>query len=143
MKVVSDSLHLQNANGTWRYVRRVPRHLMPVIGRQFIKHSLKTRERTQSRWLRPIEVMKADALFVAAETRIAQGRLPAPAFSPGPVLPSWPARRPQLLRRFEGAGDDGATGKASGAEGAGTMMARLLSQSRASVACAPCGQRSR
>jgi hypothetical protein len=67
MKDVAETLHLQKRGGVWHYYRRTPLHLVPVIGKQFFKKSLKTSDLTQARKLRTVEDLKVDALLSAAE----------------------------------------------------------------------------
>ncbi|MCC5961033.1 MAG: hypothetical protein JJU08_17005 [Rhodobacteraceae bacterium] len=69
---MADTLHLRCRSGTWYYVRRVPKLLVPIIGKEFIKHSLNTKDKAQAKKLRPLEDMRADAQFVAAENQLAQ-----------------------------------------------------------------------
>lgn len=64
---VADTLHLQKRGETWFYYRRIPRHLVPALGKQFIKRSLGVTSLADAKKLRPIEDLKADALFAAAE----------------------------------------------------------------------------
>lgn len=72
MKQVSDTLHLIRRGDGWTYFRRVPLHLVPVLGRQFIKKSLGTSDRATAKKLRTLEDVRADALFAEAE----KGTLP-------------------------------------------------------------------
>jgi len=72
MKQVSDTLHLIRRGDGWTYFRRVPLHLVPVLGRQFIKKSLDTSDRATAKKLRTLEDVRVDALFAEAE----KGTLP-------------------------------------------------------------------
>ena len=74
---VADTLHLQKRGETWFYYRRVPRHLVPALGKQFIKRSLGVTSLADAKKLRPIEDLKADALFAAAEKKDAPTTPPA------------------------------------------------------------------
>jgi hypothetical protein len=67
MKNVAETLHLQKRGGVWHYYRRVPLHLVPIVGRRFFKKSLKTADIAQARKLRTVEDLKVDALLSAAE----------------------------------------------------------------------------
>src|SRR3546814_17253710 len=66
MKTVADTLHLQKRGDTWHYYRRVPAHLVPFIGKRFIKRSLGVTGRAEAKKLRTIEALKTDALFAVA-----------------------------------------------------------------------------
>ncbi|WP_420505333.1 DUF6538 domain-containing protein [Nitratireductor aquimarinus] len=77
MKPVADTLHLMKRGDVWHYYRRVPKHLIPIIGRAFIKRSLGVTARADAKRLRTIEDLKVEAMFAAAE----QGRLPVIHFS--------------------------------------------------------------
>src|SRR3546814_20682344 len=66
MKTVADTLHLQKCGDTWHYYRRVPAHLVPFIGKRFIKRSLGVTGRAEAKKLRTIEDLKTDALFAVA-----------------------------------------------------------------------------
>jgi integrase len=61
----------------------VPQHLVPVIGRTFIRRSLKTSDRAEAKKLRAIEDLKTDAIFDAAEREAAKA--PGPDGSSEPV----------------------------------------------------------
>uniref|UniRef100_UPI00403F392C DUF6538 domain-containing protein n=1 Tax=Hyphomicrobium sp. ghe19 TaxID=2682968 RepID=UPI00403F392C len=39
MKPVSQTLHLQKRGDVYHYFRRVPKHLVPIIGKSFLKRS--------------------------------------------------------------------------------------------------------
>lgn len=39
---MSQTHHLQKRGNTWHFIRRVPSHLVPVIGKTMIKKSLAT-----------------------------------------------------------------------------------------------------
>lgn len=73
MKPVADTLHLQKRGETWHYLRRVPRNLVALLGRTVVKRSLGVTSLADAKKLRPIEDLKVDALFAAAE----RGTLPA------------------------------------------------------------------
>jgi hypothetical protein len=66
MKTVSETLHLQRRNNVWHYYRRTPDNLVPIVGRRFFKHSLKTSNLAEAKKLRTVEDLKLDALFEAA-----------------------------------------------------------------------------
>jgi hypothetical protein len=67
MEPVADTLHLQKRGDVWHYYRRVPQHLVPIIGRRFIKRSLGVTKREDAKRLRTIEDLKVEAMFAAAE----------------------------------------------------------------------------
>lgn len=61
MKKVAD--RLLNRNGTFYYLRRVPRDLVPIIGKQHIKVSLRTKSKAEAKKLRTIMDLETDAHF--------------------------------------------------------------------------------
>lgn len=67
MKPVSDTYHLQRRGDSWHYVRRVPSHLVPVLGKKFIKKSLGKVDKIQAKKLRTIEDLRCDTLFAEME----------------------------------------------------------------------------
>jgi len=71
MKDVAATHHLLCRSGIWQFVRRVPAHLVPVIGKAFIRRSLKTRDKAEAIRLRPVAELEADALIAQAEARFA------------------------------------------------------------------------
>lgn len=79
---MSRTMHLMKRRGIWYYKRRVPERLVPVLGRTFVRRSLKTADRATAIKLRALEDVKTDALFDEAEkllaTLIAQGAKAAP-----------------------------------------------------------------
>jgi integrase len=64
-------LHLQKRGSTWHYYRRVPLHLVPIIGKSFIKKSLGTGDKSEARKLRNLQDVMSDAMFAAAEAALA------------------------------------------------------------------------
>src|SRR3546814_21157419 len=82
MKSVAYTLHLQKRGDTWHYYRRVPAHLVPFIGKRFIKRSLGVTGRAEAKKLRTIEDLKTDALFAVAERSEA-----VPASGAGMLVP--------------------------------------------------------
>lgn len=85
MDDVSRNLHLMKRGETWYYKRRVPERLVPVLGRPFIRRSLKTADRATAIKLRAIEDVKTDSLFEEAEKRLAQSI--AHRAEPSPPVP--------------------------------------------------------
>lgn len=69
MKPVSTTFHLQRRGDSWHYVRRVPVHLVPVLGKRYVKKSLGKVDLTQAKRLRTIEDLRCDALFAELETK--------------------------------------------------------------------------
>ena len=67
MKTVADNQFLQLRGKVWTYYRRVPTHLVPALGRTFIKKSLGTADLKEARRLRNIETVRVDALFASIE----------------------------------------------------------------------------
>jgi len=67
MTEVAETLHLQKRGGVWYFFRRVPKPLVPIIGKTFIKRSLGTGKLAEAKRLRTIQELSADALFAAAE----------------------------------------------------------------------------
>ena len=65
---MADTPHIQKRGNVYHYYRRVPLHLVPILGRRFIKRSLGTTNLAEAKILRTIEDLKAEALFAAAET---------------------------------------------------------------------------
>lgn len=63
--------HLLCRSGIWQFVRRVPAHLVPIIGKAFIRRSLRTRDKAEAIRLRPVAELEADALIAQAEARFA------------------------------------------------------------------------
>jgi len=68
MKTVADTPHLQKRGNVYHYYRRVPLHLVPILGKRFIKRSLKTTNLAEAKTLRTVEDLKAEALFATAES---------------------------------------------------------------------------
>src|SRR3546814_17587485 len=64
-------------------LRRVPAHLVPFIGKRFIKRSLGVTGRAEAKKLRTIEDLKTDALFAVAERSEA-----VPASGAGMLVPA-------------------------------------------------------
>lgn len=83
---MSRTLHLMNRRGTWYYKRREPQHLVPVLGRTFVRHSLKTADRIEAIKLRAVEDVKTDALFAEAEKHLAQVIAPREGDAPPPPM---------------------------------------------------------
>jgi hypothetical protein len=82
LKKVADNPYPQLRGKVWTYYRRVPTHMVPALGRVFIKQSLGTADITESRRLRNIKTVRVDALF--AELEPPDGRLERrPPFTPG------------------------------------------------------------
>jgi len=71
MKPVAETHHLQRRGSIWHYYRRVPLHLVPVIGRKFIKQSLGVSDLKQAKVLRNALNVKVDVQFAAAEQALA------------------------------------------------------------------------
>jgi hypothetical protein len=71
MKDVASTHHLPCRSGTLQFLRRVPAHLVPIIGKAFIRHRLKTRDTAEAIRLRPVAELEADALIAQAEARFA------------------------------------------------------------------------
>jgi hypothetical protein len=67
MKTLADGKYLQLRGKVWTYYRRYPTHLIPVIGRTFIKKSLRTSDFKKALRLRDIETVRVDALFTHLE----------------------------------------------------------------------------
>lgn len=64
---MAETLYLQKRGGVWYYFRRVPKPLVPIVGKQFIKHSLGTGNLAEAKRLRTVHELHTDALFAAAE----------------------------------------------------------------------------
>lgn len=69
---MSRTLHLMERGGIWYYKRRVPKRLVPVLGKPSIRYSLKTADRATAIKLRALEDVKTDVLFEEAEKHLAQ-----------------------------------------------------------------------
>ncbi|MFE3836902.1 DUF6538 domain-containing protein [Pseudogemmobacter sonorensis] len=78
---MAETHHLQKRGDTWYFVRRVPLHLVPVIGKTFVKRSLGTPDLKVAKAKRNAQEVAADALFAGAEAALSE---PA-AGTPGPV----------------------------------------------------------
>lgn len=86
---MSRTLHLMKRGATWYYKRRVPERLVPVIGKTFIRYSLKTESRTEAIKRRAVEDVKTDALFEEADKQLQRrgaNRTEAPSPVPMEVL---------------------------------------------------------
>lgn len=70
--------HLQKRGGVWYYYRRVPKHLVPALGKQFIKRSLGTGDLREAKQFRTVCELHADAQFAAAERDVVVGADQAP-----------------------------------------------------------------
>lgn len=70
---MADKRRLQQRGETWHYHRRVPTHLVPIIGQRFIRRALRTDSLKAAQRLRSIEDARTDAMFLAAE----RGHAPA------------------------------------------------------------------
>ncbi len=70
MNSVADTFHLQKRGDVWHYYRRVPKHLVQVLGKGFIKRSLGVTSRSEAKRLRAIEDVKTDALFASLERQV-------------------------------------------------------------------------
>ncbi|WP_162848907.1 site-specific integrase [Stakelama pacifica] len=66
MDDVAKPPHLQKRGGIWYYYRRVPKELVPVIGKRFVKHSLKTGDLAQAKLRHSVYALNTDARFAAA-----------------------------------------------------------------------------
>ena len=65
---MAESHHLVCRKGVWYYRRRVPEHLIEVIGKTVIQHSLDTKIFKQAKRLREVKDVEWSARFAAAET---------------------------------------------------------------------------
>ncbi len=68
---MSQTHHLQKRGNTWHFIRRVPSHLVPVIGKTMIKKSLATPDLKVAKVRRSAVELAVDALFEAAEAALA------------------------------------------------------------------------
>lgn len=82
MERVSDKLHLQKRGNVWHYYRRVPKDLVPVLGKRFIKYSLKVASLSEAKRLRTLADIKTDALFASAEKALSGNGRPADVLAP-------------------------------------------------------------
>lgn len=64
---MAEAHHLQRRGNVWHYYRRVPKTLVPVFGKTFIKQSLRTHDIKAAKVLRNALNVKVDAEFAAAE----------------------------------------------------------------------------
>lgn len=64
---MSKKFHLIKRNGVYYYRRRVPQHLISALGKDFIQHSLKTKNHSKAAKLRAIADVEWDAIFQNAE----------------------------------------------------------------------------
>jgi integrase len=71
MKTVSANNHLLRRKGVYYYRRRVPTHLVTVLGRKFIQLSLSTTSLAHAKKLRTVKDLEWDAQFEAAEKKAA------------------------------------------------------------------------
>lgn len=67
MKQVAETHHLQKRGNFWHYYRRVPKSLVSVIGKSFIKKSLGTQDLKSAKNLRNVLNVRYDAEFAEAE----------------------------------------------------------------------------
>ena len=76
---MAESIYLILRGNTWHFRRRVPLHLLPVIGKTFIKKSLETADFKVAKIRRNAMSVETDAQFAAAETTSAApvGHFPA------------------------------------------------------------------
>lgn len=76
MENVADTYHLtRRGGGIWYYFRKVPKELVPVIGKRFIKRSLRTSDKAEAKKRRTVEEVRTDAYFAEC---FAQGVCSAP-----------------------------------------------------------------
>ena len=71
MKPVADTHHLQKRGDLYTFYRRVPKHLVPILGRTFVKKALGVSSLAEAKKLRAIEEVRTNALFDAAEKGLA------------------------------------------------------------------------
>lgn len=67
---MAETHHLQKRGNTWYFIRRVPRHLVPIIGRKFFKTSLGTADLKVAKVRRSAAELVLDAKFAAAEAAL-------------------------------------------------------------------------
>ena len=67
-----ESAYLTRRGNVWHFMRRVPLHLVPVIGKAFIKKSLGTADLKAAKVRRNVMRVETDALFAAAESSSTQ-----------------------------------------------------------------------
>ena len=96
MKQVSDTFHLIKRGEVWVYFRRVPSHLVQVIGRQFIKKSLGVSDKATAKKMRAFEDVATDALFDDARKHIT-GAASGESIQ---IAPPSAERVIQLVRRY-------------------------------------------
>ena len=65
---MAESHHLVCRKGVWYYRRRVPEHLVGMIGKTVIQHSLDTKVFKQAKRLREVKDVEWSARLEAAET---------------------------------------------------------------------------
>ena len=63
---MAESIYLILRGNTWHFMRRVPLHLVPVIGKTFIKKSLETADFKVAKIRRNAMSVETDAQFAAA-----------------------------------------------------------------------------
>lgn len=73
MKKVPETHHLRKREDTWYFVRRVPLHLVPAIGKTVLKKSLGTPDLKIAKAKRNAEEVAADALFARMEAALISG----------------------------------------------------------------------
>lgn len=76
MSEVPKNHHLKNRDGVYYYRRRVPKQIVPVIGRKMIQVSLKTKDWKKASKLRTLCDLEWDAKFQEAFNSLDLGSLP-------------------------------------------------------------------
>ncbi|EBA12236.1 site-specific integrase [Roseobacter sp. CCS2] len=72
MKDVSNKQYLTRRGEVWHYHRRVPVHLVKIVGKTFIKKSLNVADLKSAMRLRNAYTIQVDAMFAKAEEQLAQ-----------------------------------------------------------------------
>lgn len=67
MEKVAQTLYMVRRGEVWHYFRRVPVHLVPLLGKKFVKQSLGVKDLKAAKRLRNALNIKVDADFAAAE----------------------------------------------------------------------------
>jgi len=81
---VADTYHLSRRNGIWYYFRKVPKELVPIVGKRFIKRSLRTSDKAEAKKRRTLEEVKTDAYFAECVAKMAG----PPGGAAAPAMPS-------------------------------------------------------
>lgn len=71
---MAETHHLMKRGDTWHFVRRVPLHLVPAIGKTVIKKSLGTPDLKVAKARRNAQEVATDALFARMEAALISGR---------------------------------------------------------------------